>query len=168
MKWYQAFMISEEVYNIREHATVLRYTCIAYLLLFSIGPVCCRHKFTSLNESDNGMKILCCRTFVRNVCFSTSPQERVTLCLEAWRTYSLITYAVKRRFVDVNMICYYFWIHSSWQIQYCNTHSAFSLTEMCLIWVWQILKASRRPWSSLIATFCWRVMTKHSIRLFPL
>jgi len=33
---------------------------------------------TSLNESDNGMKILCYRTFVRNVCFITSPQERVT------------------------------------------------------------------------------------------
>jgi len=34
---------------------------------------------TSLNESAHGMKILCFKTFVRNVCVITSPQERATL-----------------------------------------------------------------------------------------
>ena len=33
---------------------------------------------TSLNDSGRGMKILRFRTFVRNVCVITSPQERVT------------------------------------------------------------------------------------------
>jgi hypothetical protein len=37
----------------------------------------------SLNESVHGMKILYFRTFVRNVCVITSPQERVTLYIRS-------------------------------------------------------------------------------------
>ena len=75
----------------------------------------------SLNESDRGMKILYYRTFVRNVCVITSPQERVTLYIRSLMHLFCSNISVKRRFIDVNMICYYFWIHSSWQIQDCYT-----------------------------------------------
>ena len=39
VKWYQAVRTAEEVYTLRERATILLYTYIAYLVVLIVGNV---------------------------------------------------------------------------------------------------------------------------------